>query len=134
MKFTQEQLEEMGLSIIPFTSVILSATKTHVYLRERYEDENHTEQHCILYVKRSHFNKMIKLWLDRKAEYYKNWKEFCGVFGNFQIEKIKFVGEGFLMDFEGDENTPEKDWKYIKLTVPIFEVISFDKHCDMEHG
>ncbi len=116
--------EQLNISITPFTSEIIGANSKFLFIKE--QDIN-TDDWYVLRIKRSDFNKMIKLWIDAKAEYCKRYGHFCGVFGNFFIKVAKDYGKiNLLIDVE--DETP------IYKEVPVLSVLSFDNHCDMEHG
>jgi hypothetical protein len=115
--------EELGISITPFSSEIIGADDKFLFIKE--QDIN--DDWYVLKIKRSDFNKMIKLWIDAKADYCKRWGHFCGVFGGFSIEDAKHCGYiELLIDVE--DETP------IYKKVPILLVLAFDNRSDMEHG
>ena len=116
--------EELNISITPFISEIVGANSKFLFIKE--QDINNDDWY-VLKIKRSDFNKMIKLWIDAKADYCKRYDHFCGVFGNFFIRVTKDCGKiNLLIDVE--DETP------IYKEVPVLLVLSFDDHCDMEHG
>jgi hypothetical protein len=124
---TKKKEKEWNLAITPFTSEIMGSDDEFIYLKEYNYIEGEEEFPLILAVKREHFLEMINLWLDRKTEYCKLWKEWCGVFGEFYINVTKEIGKvTLLIDVENE--TP------IYKEVPLIEVVDFEKHCDMEHG
>lgn len=116
--------EQLNISITPFTSEIIGANSKFLFIKE--QDVNNDDWY-VLKIKRSDFNKMIKLWIDRKADYCKRYDHFCGAFGNFFIKMTKEYGETNLLIDVKDE-TP------IYKKVKILSVLSFDDNCDMEHG
>jgi hypothetical protein len=116
--------EELNISITPFISEIVGANSKFLFIKE--QDINNDDWY-VLKIKRSDFNKMIKLWIDAKADYCKRYDHFCGVFGNFFIRVTKDCGKiNLLIDVE--DETP------IYKEVSVLLVLSFDDHCDMEHG
>jgi hypothetical protein len=117
---TQEQL---NISITPFTSEIIGADSKFLFIKEQDHDDNW----YVLKIKRSDFNKMIKLWIDIKADYCKRYGHFCGIFGNFLIKMTKHCGKINLLIAVEDETMIYKE-------VPLLLVLSFDDRCDMEHG
>jgi hypothetical protein len=115
--------EQLIISITPFTSEIIGADSKFLFIRE----QDHNDNYYVLKVKRSDFNKMIKLWIDAKAFYCIKYGHFCGVFGNFFITTTKDCGKINLLIAVEDENLIYKE-------VPLLLVLSFDDSCDMEHG
>lgn len=132
---TEEELENITLSITPFDSEIVGVMDDFVYFREsiyKYLEGDEKEEFCCIRMKKAQYLQMIDLWLEQKQDFCKRYDHFCGVFGNFHIEEYKELGTiNLLVDF--DENKGE-DGEYIYKDVSLFEVISFDAHCDMEHG
>ena len=115
--------EQLKISITPFSSEIIGADSKFLFVKEQDFDDNW----YVLKIKRSDFNKMIKLWIDTKADYCKRYDHFCGVFGNFFIKMTKDCGKiNLLIAFE-DETAIYKE-------VPLLLVLSFEDYCDMEHG
>lgn len=137
--------EEVSFSIIPFSSEIIGVDKNYVYLKEAFwtgkesDELNFSSQTdnihpCVVKVLRKHYLIMINKWLDEKQGFCERYGHFCGVFGNFHVEDYKEVGKmNVLVDFElGYDENDEGNPIYKEL--PVFEVISFNEHCDMEHG
>jgi len=125
-----EILENIDLSITPFESKILGVTKEYIFLEEEYflSDEG-VSFPCVLKILREEYLKMINLFLDSKQDFCERWGEFCGVCGNFYIENFKQIETtDLLVDFDDEKEEP------IYKNVPVFEIISWDTHCDMEHG
>jgi hypothetical protein len=115
--------KQLNISITPFISEIIGADSKFLFIKEQDLDENW----YVLKIKRSDFNKMIKLWIDTKADYCKRYGHFCGVFGNFFIKMTKDYGKINLLINVEDETPIYKE-------VPLLLVLSFDDYCDMEHG
>src|SRR6476620_668368 len=126
----KEQLEDLTLSITPFDSEIVGVIDDFVYFREHLFLEGEEDEYCCIRMKRKQYLKMIGLWLEQKGDFCKRYGHFCGVFGNFYIEKFKELGT-INLSVAFDENKGE-DGEYIYKDIPLFEVISFDAHCDME--
>jgi hypothetical protein len=115
--------EQLNLSITPFDSEIIGADSKFLFIKE--QDINNAWY--VLKIRRRDFNKMIKLWIDTKANYCKQWKHFCGVFGNFYITSTENQGKINILTNCEDETPIYND-------VPLLLVLSFDNRCDMEHG
>jgi hypothetical protein len=115
------------ISVIPFDSEVIGADDEFVYIKEIYEDDDGNYPPCVIKVTKEQFMRMISLWIERKAEYYKLWGHFCGVFGNFYSEDYIKEGEISLL-VNTNRNKP------IYKNVPLYKIISFDENCDMEHG
>jgi hypothetical protein len=116
--------EQLCIQITPFTSEIIGADSKFIFIKEQNLENDNL---YVLRIKRTEFNKMIKLWIDSKVDYCKRYNHFCGEFGGFSIERTKEYGETNLLIDVKDE-TP------IYKKVKILSVLSFNNHCNMEHG
>lgn len=119
----------------PFYTDVLSADDKWVYLKGEFdaEEDRHIDRPCILKILRYDWLTCINSWLDRKAEYFKNWEgAFCGVNGIFYVEDYKYIEDRELSKYIEDDKA--EDGVRIEFgIVPVFE-IKVSQHCDMEHG
>jgi hypothetical protein len=123
-------------SITPFTSKILGATKkktNNVYIKEK---DYLTNEDIVLEISNDMFIEMVSLWLEKKADYCERYNEYCGIFGNFNIEKFEVIGEVNWYNYKEIDDDNYDGYKPIPTPklVPLIRVLEFDKQCDMEHG
>lgn len=121
--------QERILSVTPFSSHILGVFDDRVFLEECDYYQEGDAIPVVIQVEKNLWLELCDLWLQRKAEYCKQWNEFCGVFGNFYVRKYKEVG---TINIRGDFNEEKEIYEFID--VPLCVATEIDKHCDMEHG
>jgi hypothetical protein len=121
--------KQLCIQVTPFTSKILGANSKFIFIKEQNLENDDL---YVLRIKRSHFNKMIKLWIDSKADYCKRYNHFCGEFGSFSIETKEYGETNLLIDSKYDSEKDELIPIYKK--VKVLSVLSFNEYCDMEHG
>lgn len=103
---------------------ILSVVDGNVHLRIEDEDSND----IILSIPREKYIKALNEWLDRKAEYWKNWGHYCGV-GYVLVYDCVKIGIGYLSLCTIDTDEYEDVEVDIYSPKPDSEII-----VDMEHG
>lgn len=105
---TTEVIETLTFSFDDLN--ILGVIKNDVHLSIIDEDGHD----CILSIPRDRFVKSMNDWLDRKAEYWKNWGHYCGV--------------GYVLVYDCIK-TGETDFAIIYSPQESSEII-----VDIEHG
>jgi hypothetical protein len=123
---------QLCIQVTPFTSEILGANSKFIFIKEKNLENEEIDEWYVLRIKRTHFNKMIKLWIATKADYCERYNHFCGVFGSFAIETKEYGETNLLVDSKYDSEKDELTPIYKK--VKVLSVLSFDEYCDMEHG
>jgi hypothetical protein len=88
-------------------------------------------EECILSIDRKLFHKMLDKWLDEKLDYCDRYNHYCGVFGAIFCEKVTKLYNTEIYDYITDENN---NIQQVIKPVIVYEVLSFDKIIDMEHG
>ena len=91
---------------------------------------DHFPEDCILSIDRKLFKKMLDKWLDEKLDYCDRWNHYCGVGGHIYCKKVTKSYDTVLYDYEEKNG----DVKEIKKNIIVYNVESFDKLIDMEHG
>ena len=120
-------MREIFIFFNPFDSHLLGVFGNYIYFREIIynEDENSNDDYCVLKIKKSLFNKMVKDYLDEKETFCKNYNHFCGC-GNVDIDDFETDGiMNILVDFDDEEKLIYKD-------IPVYLVSGYS--IDMEHG
>lgn len=127
-----EQYKNISVGIVPFTSEVISATKEHVFIKEIYLGETFDQGHdkpdeCVIKVKRKDFNYMIKKWLNEKTRMDEedgiNTRMPCG---GYFYTKTKFIEMIEIPDYEF---LPKHDIKVTMSSLPLVELVSFDRTC-----
>ena len=95
---------------------------------------SNNNEDCVLAIKKSHFNKMFKLWLKEKEDFCKRYDHFCGV-GGFVYCECEYFYKTKLHDHECGVDVDDPEWsdKVYKSAV-AYKVINFSEQIDMEHG
>lgn len=119
-------------SIIPFTSEIIGASNNirSVFIIEK---NLKTNEDVVLQVSKKDFMNMVELWIEKKGEYCDKFDRFCGIMGDFSVEKSEKIGDVELLqtvNFDEDENSFEIKYE----SLPVIVVKKWDTFCDMEHG
>lgn len=96
---------------------------------------DNNEDSVILIVSKDEYQRTWNNWLEGKKHICELYGEYCGVFGNFDIEKCKKEKPITLNVFNPEEDPDdESTWFYVPIKVSAFRVIKFGDHPDFEHG
>jgi len=121
--------EEITLRLNPHEDRIIGVIGNAIYFKPKHEN-------YVLIVKRREYLRILNLYLDSKKDFCKRYDHFCGVFGELQVLEYETYREGFKMnEFNEVEDNGENDGiEFKEVEYPLYKVIKFDDHVDMEHG
>lgn len=121
--------EEITLSLNPHEDRIIGVVGNQLYFKNEYEN-------YVLIVKRKDYLKLLNSYIDSKKDFCKRYNHFCGVCGDFYITKYETFKEGFKINemIEVEDDGENEGIDFIEVEYPLYKAITFDNHCDMEHG
>lgn len=114
------------------SDTILAATEDDVILRARFANAG-TDEECVAVVARKIYFEAMTTLLDRKADYFRNWKEYCGV-PWIMSDDYTELGNATLLSYDRIEAQEkagqEPDYACIHVTKYRLNAL----HVEMEHG
>lgn len=120
------------LAFTPTEDKILGVFGDDIHIEIKLDND---EESVVLIVSRDEYQRTWNNWLDGKKSICERYGEYCGVFGNFEIEKCKKEKSITLNVFNpAHDDNDESTWFDIPTKVPTFRVIKFGDRPDFEHG